>query len=105
VLLAVFAIEGKDNGRSVADGGVNRLKPCLQFLCSHLRGQRKVEILRKAIVAKIAALQRRSAFESERCREVRFRERGQEPGKAVVAFQNALGNPASAFLGNPVGEK
>jgi hypothetical protein len=67
--------------------------------------QSKVEILGKTKVAKIATLQRGSAFEYERRHKVRFRERREEPGKAVVPLKHALGNAAPAFRGKPVGEK
>src|SRR5207247_10248766 len=105
VLLTAFAITTKSTARRFSPGGVHRLQPRLQLVERQLRGQRKIEILRKAIGAKIAALQRRSAFESEHRLEVRWRERRQEPGEAVVAFKHALGNAASAFPGKPVGEK
>jgi len=73
----------------------------LRCLCS----QRKIEILRKTVIAEITALQRRSALESKYRFEVRFRERGQKPGETIVAFEHALGNAASAFLGKPVSKK
>ena len=105
VLLAVFPIEGEYNARGLAHGCIHRLQLPLEFIECHTRGQSKVEILRKAVIAEIASLQRRSALESESRLEVRFRKRRQEPGEAVVAFKHVVGNAASAFLDKPVGEK
>jgi len=58
---------------------------CLNF---ERLGERKVEVLRKAVLAEVAALQRRAAFEHERLAKRRPRKAHQEPREAVVALEH-----------------
>jgi len=62
----------------------------------------KIKVFGEAIVRNITFLDGGAAFESKEISEGGFGKPHQEPGQAVIPFQNSFGNTAAAFPGKAI---
>src|SRR5208337_2361497 len=60
--------------------------------------EREIEILGKAVVAKMAAFESGATFEDEEAAEPALAQADYKPGQAVIALEHGLGNAAPSVL-------
>jgi len=68
----------------------------------HLIREAEVEVLRKPIVTKVAALERRSSLEHQLFAKPGARQADEEPGQTIIALQDSFRNAPPAGASKPV---
>jgi hypothetical protein len=91
--------------RLFLDHRVDAFEARADFLEGERVAQSEVQVFREAVVGKVASLQRRASFETESGFQVRFGECAQEPGEAVVPFENVFADTQSTCACETIGKK
>ena len=96
VLLPILAREAEDHARLVADVSVDVLQAGQDRVERQLTHKPEVEILREAVVAEVAPLDRRASLERQPAAESGARQPDEEPRQAVVTLEHGLRDAAAA---------
>ena len=105
VRVPILAVECKFDCAGLTDSGIDRLQIPANVFKRHRLQEGEVKVLRKPVVAEVAALEGSPALEGKAGPQVAPSQFGKEPGQAIIAFENALWNPAATGLGEAVGKK
>src|SRR5271156_1957083 len=101
----ILAVEGEGDTGLFLNSSIHAFKARANLLERQRLLQRKVEIFGKAIIAKVAALQRCSSLESQDRLQVGFSEAAQKPGETIIPFEYIFPNAHAAARGEAVGKE
>jgi len=101
----VLAVKRECDTGLFLNSGIDAFEARANVLERQRLPQRKIQIFRKPIITKIAALQCGSSLESQDRPQVRLREGAQKPGEAIISFENVFPNAHPAASREAVGKQ